>query len=45
MVTIDENNVDVRVHGGGFMGQAFASTVAISKALVGDEKGSGQRIH
>jgi len=32
-------NVDVRVHGGGFMGQAFASTVAISKALVGDGKG------
>jgi len=32
-------DVDVRVHGGGFMGQAFASTVAISKALVGDGKG------
>ncbi len=32
-------DVDVKVHGGGFMGQAFASTVAISKALVGDGKG------
>jgi small subunit ribosomal protein S9 len=32
-------DLDVKVHGGGFMGQAFASTVAISKALVGDGKG------
>jgi small subunit ribosomal protein S9 len=32
-------DVNVSVHGGGFMGQAFASTVAISKALVGDGKG------
>jgi small subunit ribosomal protein S9 len=27
------------VHGGGFMGQAFASAVAISRALTGQEKG------
>jgi small subunit ribosomal protein S9 len=32
-------DLDIKVHGGGFMGQAFASTVAISKALVGDGKG------
>src|SRR6476620_2483030 len=32
-------NVDVRVHGGGFMGQTFSSTVAISKELVGNGKG------
>ena len=32
-------DLDVKVHGGGFMGQAFASTVAISKAVVGDGKG------
>jgi small subunit ribosomal protein S9 len=32
-------DLDVKVHGGGFMGQALASTVAISKALVGDGKG------
>ena len=35
------NRVDlsVKVHGGGFMGQAFASAVAISKALTGEGKG------
>jgi small subunit ribosomal protein S9 len=35
------NRVDlsVRVHGGGFMGQAFASAVAISRALTGEGKG------
>jgi small subunit ribosomal protein S9 len=35
------NRIDlsVKVHGGGFMGQAFASAVAISKALTGDGKG------
>lgn len=32
-------DVDVQVHGGGFMGQAFASAVAISRALTGEEKG------
>jgi small subunit ribosomal protein S9 len=32
-------DIDVQVHGGGFMGQAFASTVAISRALTGQEKG------
>jgi small subunit ribosomal protein S9 len=32
-------DIDVRVHGGGFMGQAFASAVAISRALTGQEKG------
>jgi small subunit ribosomal protein S9 len=32
-------DVDVRVAGGGFMGQAFASAVAISRALTGEEKG------
>ncbi len=32
-------NIDVQVHGGGFMGQAFASAVAISRALTGQEKG------
>jgi small subunit ribosomal protein S9 len=36
------NRVDVSVHvnGGGFMGQAFASAVAISRALTGETKGS-----
>lgn len=35
------NRVDiiVKVQGGGFMGQAFASAVAISRALTGDGKG------
>ena len=32
-------DIDVQVHGGGFMGQAFASAVAISRALTGHEKG------
>ena len=32
-------DIDVRVHGGGFMGQSFASAVAISRALTGQEKG------
>jgi small subunit ribosomal protein S9 len=35
------NRIDlsVKVHGGGFMGQAFASAVAISRALTGEGKG------
>ena len=35
------NRIDlsVEVHGGGFMGQAFASAVAISRALTGEGKG------
>lgn len=35
------NRVDlsVKVHGGGFMGQAYASAVAISRALTGEGKG------
>lgn len=35
------NRVDlsVKVHGGGFMGQAFASAVAVSRALTGEGKG------
>ncbi len=33
-------DVDVKVYGGGCMGQAFASAVAISRALTGQEKGS-----
>jgi small subunit ribosomal protein S9 len=35
------NRIDlsVKVHGGGFMGQAFASAVAISRALSGEGKG------
>jgi small subunit ribosomal protein S9 len=35
------NKVDiiVKVQGGGFMGQAFASAVAISRALTGERKG------
>lgn len=32
-------DIDVQVHGGGFMGQAFASAVAISRAITGQEKG------
>lgn len=32
-------DIDVQVHGEGFMGQAFASAVAISRALTGQEKG------
>jgi small subunit ribosomal protein S9 len=32
-------DIDVQVRGGGFMGQAFASAVAISRALTGQEKG------
>jgi small subunit ribosomal protein S9 len=32
-------DIDVQVHGGGFMGQAFAGAVAISRALTGEEKG------
>lgn len=36
----DRIDVSVHVNGGGFMGQAFASAVAISRALTGDTKGS-----
>lgn len=32
-------DIDVQVAGGGFMGQAFASVVAISRALTGEVKG------
>ena len=32
-------DINVQVRGGGFMGQAFASAVAISRALTGEEKG------
>jgi small subunit ribosomal protein S9 len=32
-------DISVRVQGGGFMGQAFASAVAISRALAGEGKG------
>ena len=32
-------DINVKVRGGGFMGQAFASAVAISRALTGDGKG------
>jgi small subunit ribosomal protein S9 len=32
-------NISVRVQGGGFMGQAFASAVAISRSLIGEGKG------
>ena len=37
----NRNRVDitVKVQGGGFMGQAFASAVAISRALIGEGKG------
>lgn len=31
-------DINVKVAGGGFMGQAFASAVAISRALTGEEK-------
>jgi small subunit ribosomal protein S9 len=36
----DRVDVSVHVNGGGFMGQAFASAVAISRALTGETKGS-----
>jgi small subunit ribosomal protein S9 len=36
----DRVDVSVHVNGGGFMGQAFASAVAISRALTGQTKGS-----
>ncbi len=36
----DRVDVSVRVNGGGFMGQAFASAVAISRAFTGETKGS-----
>ena len=32
-------DISVKVQGGGFMGQAFASAVAISRALTGEGKG------
>ena len=32
-------DISVKVRGGGFMGQAFASAVAISRALAGEGKG------
>ena len=32
-------DINVQVHGGGFMGRAFASAVAISRAMTGQEKG------
>src|SRR5688572_30037161 len=32
-------DISVQVHGGGFMGRAFASAVANSRALTGQEKG------
>jgi small subunit ribosomal protein S9 len=32
-------DINVKVRGGGFMGQAFASAVAISRALAGEGKG------
>jgi small subunit ribosomal protein S9 len=32
-------NISVKVEGGGFMGQAFASAIAISRALIGEGKG------
>jgi small subunit ribosomal protein S9 len=32
-------DINVKVQGGGFMGQAFASAVAISRALAGEGKG------
>ena len=38
-------DISVKVKGGGFMGQAFASAVAISRALTGEGKGEeSQRI-
>ena len=36
----DRVDVSVHVNGGGFMGQAFASAVAISRALTGETKGA-----
>ncbi len=36
----DRVDVNVHVNGGGFMGQAFASAVAISRALTGETKGA-----
>ena len=36
----DRVDVSVHVNGGGFMGQAFASAVTISRALTGQTKGS-----
>jgi small subunit ribosomal protein S9 len=36
----DRVDISVHVNGGGFMGQAFASAVAISRALTGETKGS-----
>ena len=35
----DKIDISVKVHGGGFMGQSFASTVAICRALTGAGKG------
>lgn len=35
----DKIDITVKVEGGGFMGQAFASAVAISRALAGESKG------
>jgi small subunit ribosomal protein S9 len=35
----DKIDITVKVEGGGFMGQAFASAVAISRALSGEAKG------
>ena len=35
----DKVDISVKVHGGGFMGQSFASTVAICRALTGAGKG------
>jgi small subunit ribosomal protein S9 len=32
-------DINVQVRGGGFMGQAFATAVAISRAMTGQEKG------
>jgi small subunit ribosomal protein S9 len=32
-------DISVKVQGGGFMGQAFASAVAISRAITGETKG------
>ena len=32
-------DITVKVQGGGFMGQAFASAVAISRAITGEAKG------
>jgi small subunit ribosomal protein S9 len=36
----DKVDISVHVNGGGFMGQAFASAVAISRAFTGETKGS-----